>query len=47
MAFVRESRFRHVFGQEWKTKFEDIKPATVTSESCLVKSNGKYGSLSW
>ena len=47
MAFVRGSRFRHVFGDEEKVKFEGIRPSSAASESCLVKSGGTYASISW
>mmetsp|Transcript_6966 Transcript_6966/g.3882 ORF Transcript_6966/g.3882 Transcript_6966/m.3882 type:complete len:112 (-) Transcript_6966:1803-2138(-) len=45
--FVRDSKFRHVFPQESKVKFEDMKSSGTASESSLVKSNGFYAACSW
>lgn len=40
-------RFRHVFGELHKEKYENIKPSTVISESGVVKGNSLYCAFSW
>mmetsp|Transcript_21156 Transcript_21156/g.60457 ORF Transcript_21156/g.60457 Transcript_21156/m.60457 type:complete len:950 (+) Transcript_21156:1-2850(+) len=47
MSFVRESKFRHVFGEQWKTKYEDIQLATKATESAGVRANGKFIAVPW
>lgn len=47
VSVVRTSKFRHVFGEELQEKFEDIRSSTLSSESTLVKSNGKSVAVCW
>lgn len=40
-------RFRHVFGGISTEKYEGVKPASIYSESCLIKGNSKFLAFSW
>eukprot|EP00392_Amoebophrya_sp_AT5.2_P003774 g3779.t1 len=44
---VRQSSFRHVWGDPWKTKWEDLRPATKVSESSGVKANSQFVAIPW
>ena len=46
-SFIRQSKYRHVFGEELPEKFEDIKSTALASEGTLVVSNGKYVAFCW
>jgi coronin-1B/1C/6 len=45
--FVRPSKLRHVYGEEQKQRFEELRPSTLTSEGHLVKSNGSFVAFNW
>lgn len=47
MSIVRTSKLRHVFGEEQKLKFEELRPASLTSEGHLVKCNGEFVAFNW
>lgn len=47
MAIVRQSKYRHVHGEELKLRFEEAKSSTLASEGTLVVSNGKYVAFCW
>jgi coronin-1B/1C/6 len=47
VSIVRQSKFRHVYGEELKEKFEDVKSTALASEGTLVVSNGKYVAFCW
>ena len=47
MKFIRESKYRHVFGDAWKEKYEDLRIATKATEGEGLKANGKWLALSW
>ena len=47
MSIVRASKLRHVFGEEQKLKFEELRPASLTSEGHLVKCNGEFVAFNW
>jgi len=46
-GIVRDSKFRHVFGEPWKSKFEDIRLATKPTESSGVKGNSMFIAFPW
>ena len=43
----RRLRFRHVFGDVAHEKYDCVKPASIYTESCLIKGNSKYLGFSW
>lgn len=47
VSIVRQSKYRHVFGEELKVKFEEVKSTALASEGTLVVSNGKYSAFCW
>ena len=47
VSVVRQSKYRHVFGEELPERFEDIKSTALASEGTLVVSNGKYVAFCW
>jgi hypothetical protein len=44
---MSKARFRNVYGEAIKEKFEGVKPSDQTSDSCLMKGNSKYFGVSW
>ena len=44
---ISKLRFRHVFGEPHKTKYENVKPTSATCESNLIKGNSLYTAFSW
>ena len=44
---ISKLRFRHVYGEPHKTKYENVKPTSATCESNLVKGNSLYSAVSW
>jgi hypothetical protein len=46
VSVVRASKYRHVYGEELKHNFEEVRSSSLASESPLVKCNGKYVSYS-
>jgi len=45
---VRQSKYRHVFGEEQKnSKYDDLRPGTKMLDSMGVESNGKWVALPW
>lgn len=40
-------KFRHIFPEPHKEKYEQVKPATASSDANLMESNGKYLAFSW
>ncbi|CAD7925417.1 unnamed protein product [Amoebophrya sp. A25] len=46
-SIVRQSSFRHVWGDPWKSKWEDLRPATKVSESSGVKANSQFVAIPW
>lgn len=49
MAFVRKSKFRHVYGQLPKIEqhYSDIKGSSSTLDTNMIKVNEKYISYIW
>jgi WD40 repeat protein len=47
VSVVRNSKYRHVFGEELKVKFEEVRSTALASEGTLVVSNGKYAAFCW
>lgn len=47
VSVVRQSKYRHVFGEELKVKFEEARSTALASEGTLVVSNGKYVAFCW
>jgi len=48
MAFkVRQSKFRHLFGDPEKYHYDDIRPCRKGSESCGIRGNEKRIALPW
>lgn len=47
VSVVRQSKYRHVFGEELSERFEDVKSTALASEGTLVVSNGKYVAFCW
>lgn len=44
---ISKLRFRHVYGEPFKNKYENVKPTSATCESNLVKGNSLYCGVSW
>ena len=40
-------RFRHLFGEGQKQKYEHIQSSTMTVESCGIKGNPCYCAFAW
>ena len=40
-------KYRHIAPEVHKIKYEEVKAAGSSNDSCLVKSNGKYIAFSW
>jgi len=47
MKVVRDSKFRHVFGEAKKTKYEDLRLATKATESTGLRGNSKFVTFAW
>lgn len=47
VSIVRQSKFRHVYGEELKVRFEEVRSTPLASEGPLVVSNGKYAAFCW
>ena len=47
VTVVRQSKYRHVFGEELQEKFEDVKSAALVCEGTLIVSNGKHVAFCW
>ena len=47
MAIVRQSNFRHVFGDPHKEVFNDIRLSTKASEGTGIKGNSKWIAVPW
>lgn len=47
VKIVRDSKFRHVFGDAQKAKFEDLRLANKATESCGVRGNSLYFAFGW
>eukprot|EP00747_Dinoflagellata_sp_TGD_P167367 gnl/TRDRNA2_/TRDRNA2_191646_c0_seq1.p1 gnl/TRDRNA2_/TRDRNA2_191646_c0~~gnl/TRDRNA2_/TRDRNA2_191646_c0_seq1.p1 ORF type:complete len:462 (+),score=126.17 gnl/TRDRNA2_/TRDRNA2_191646_c0_seq1:27-1388(+) len=44
---VRDSKFRHVFGEASKQKYEDLRLSTKTTESTGIRGNSKLVAIAW
>ena len=44
---ISKLRFRHVFGEPAKTKYENVRPTSAMCESNLIKGNSLYFGVSW
>ena len=44
---ISKLRFRHLYGEPHKTKYENVKPTSATCESNLIKGNSLYTAFSW
>jgi hypothetical protein len=47
MKVVRDSKFRHVFGEAEKTKYEDLRVASKQTEANGIRCNSKYLCFPW
>lgn len=47
MKIVRDSKYRHVYGEAFKQKYEDLRPSSNTTESIGVRGNSKFHALAW
>lgn len=47
MKVVRDSKFRHVHGDQLKEKYEDLRISAKISESVGVRGNGKFIAFPW
>eukprot|EP00929_Paragymnodinium_shiwhaense_P108411 TRINITY_DN74734_c0_g1_i1.p1 TRINITY_DN74734_c0_g1~~TRINITY_DN74734_c0_g1_i1.p1 ORF type:complete len:453 (-),score=136.30 TRINITY_DN74734_c0_g1_i1:131-1489(-) len=47
MKVVRDSKFRHVWGDALKTKYEDLRLSTKATESCGIRGNGSFFAFAW
>eukprot|EP00416_Gambierdiscus_australes_P039944 CAMPEP_0171104652 /NCGR_PEP_ID=MMETSP0766_2-20121228/61073_1 /TAXON_ID=439317 /ORGANISM="Gambierdiscus australes, Strain CAWD 149" /LENGTH=456 /DNA_ID=CAMNT_0011565315 /DNA_START=73 /DNA_END=1443 /DNA_ORIENTATION=+ len=47
MKVVRDSKFRHVFGEPLKLKYEDLRLSSKATESTGIRGNGKFFSFPW
>lgn len=46
-GIVRDSKFRHVFAEELKQKYEDLRPSSKASETLGIRGNSKFFALAW
>lgn len=46
-GIVRDSKFRHVFAEELKTKYEDLRPSSKASETLGIRGNSKFFAMAW
>jgi len=46
-SIVRDSKFRHVFSEVAKAKYEDLRPTTKATESSGLKANEKLIAMGW
>lgn len=46
-SFVRDSKFRHVFGDPLKTRYEDLRLSSKQTESTGIRANSKYFVFPW
>ena len=44
---ITKLRFRNLYGEAYKNRFENCKPANITTESNLIKGNGVYFGFAW
>lgn len=44
---MKALRFRNVYGDPVKDKYNLVKPSSAQSESCLIKGNSLYTAVSW
>lgn len=47
MKVVRDSKFRHVFGEAMKQKYEDLRLSSKATESTGVRGNSKFFAFPW
>mmetsp|Transcript_49695 Transcript_49695/g.153472 ORF Transcript_49695/g.153472 Transcript_49695/m.153472 type:complete len:460 (-) Transcript_49695:81-1460(-) len=47
MKVVRDSKFRHVFGEPQKQRYEDLRLSTKATESTGVRGNSKFFAFAW
>mmetsp|Transcript_36085 Transcript_36085/g.103740 ORF Transcript_36085/g.103740 Transcript_36085/m.103740 type:complete len:459 (+) Transcript_36085:80-1456(+) len=47
MKVVRDSKFRHVFGEPLKQKYEDLRLSNKATESTGIRGNGKFFAFPW
>eukprot|EP00743_Colponemidia_sp_Colp-15_P000184 GILK01000213.1.p1 GENE.GILK01000213.1~~GILK01000213.1.p1 ORF type:complete len:460 (-),score=64.16 GILK01000213.1:141-1478(-) len=46
-SFVRSSKFRHVYGELSKEKYEDLRLSNKATESNQIKGNAKFFAVAW
>lgn len=44
---MKASKFKNVYGEAWKEKFEDVKGSEITSEGKLIDANTHFLAVSW
>ena len=47
MVDISKLKFRHLYGELYKKKLENVAPSSNSSESCGVKGNPKFFAFSW
>jgi len=47
MKVVRDSKFRHVFGEPLKQKYEDLRLSSKATESTGIRGNSKFFAFPW
>lgn len=47
MKVVRDSKFRHVFGEPLKLKYEDLRLSSKATESTGIRGNSKFFAFPW
>lgn len=47
MKVVRDSKFRHVFGEPLKQRYEDCRLSSKATESTGIRGNGKFFAFPW
>lgn len=44
---LSQLKFRHLYGELYKAKYENISSSTVSTESCGIKGNPLYCAFPW
>ena len=44
---MKALRFKHVYGEVLREKYEQVTPTTITCESTMVKGNPLYTAFIW
>ena len=47
MKVVRDSKFRHVFGEAQKVRYDDLRLSSKATESVGIRANSKFFTVAW